>query len=204
MSINLSKKQTALAVAVAIMVMFLFFILGSHSVEPAVEVQEVVKYVEVIPENNFDTSILESWDGDFSDGKIRMIGAWLYGQDNNGDPIVVDEKGELYSYYVDKYNNMEKSLGEYKKLERTFAEFDKCEVASMLVLKDYFGFARIRLMRFVDKARTYFKGASWKLYEEQIKYLEKLCHKKFTEFKAVKGGKGVLWYGEGEAYGNQA
>ena len=97
MSINLSKKQTALAVVVAVMIMFLFFILGSHSVEPAVEVQEVVKYVEVIPENNFDTSVLESWDGDFSDGKIRMIGAWLYGQDNNGDPIVIDEKGELWT-----------------------------------------------------------------------------------------------------------
>ena len=115
-----------------------------------------------------------------------------------------DEKGELYSYYVDKYNDMKKSLTEYKKLERTFEEFDKCEVASMLVLKDYFGFARIRLMRFVEKARTYFKGASWRLYEEQIKYLEKLCHKKFTEFKAVKGGKGVLWYGEGEACGTKA
>ena len=97
MSINLSKKQTALAVVAAVMVMFLFFILGSHSVEPAVEVQEVVKYVEVIPENNFDTSILESWDGDFSDGKIHMIGAWLYGHDNNGDPIVIDEKGELWT-----------------------------------------------------------------------------------------------------------
>ena len=97
MSINLSKKQTALAVVVAIMVMFLFFVLGSHSVEPIVEVQEAVKYVEVIPQENFDTSVLESWDGDFSDGKIRMIGAWLYGQDNNGDPIVVDEKGELWT-----------------------------------------------------------------------------------------------------------
>ena len=97
MSINLSKKQAALVVVVAIMVMFLFFILGSHSIEPAVEVQEVVKYVEVIPQENFDTSVLESWDGDFSDGKICMIGAWLYGQDNNGDPIVIDEKGELWT-----------------------------------------------------------------------------------------------------------
>lgn len=97
MSINLSKKQAALAVVAAIMVMFLFFILGSHSVEPIVEVQEAVKYVEVIPQENFDTSVLESWDGDFSDGKIRMIGAWLYGHDNNGDPIVVDEKGELWT-----------------------------------------------------------------------------------------------------------
>ena len=73
MSINLSKKQAALAVVAAVMVMVLSFVLGSHSVEPAVEVQEVVKYVEVIPENNFDTSILESWDGDFSDGKLRMV-----------------------------------------------------------------------------------------------------------------------------------
>ena len=97
MSINLSKKQAALAVVAAIMVMGLSFVLGSQSVEPIVEVQEAVKYVEVIPQENFDTSVLESWDGDFSDGKIRMIGAWLYGQDNNGDPIVVDEKGELWT-----------------------------------------------------------------------------------------------------------
>ena len=97
MSINLSKKQAALAVVAAIMVMGLSFVLGSHSVEPIVEVQEAVKYVEVIPENNFDTSVLESWDGDFSDGKIRMIGAWVDGQDNNGDPIVIDEKGELWT-----------------------------------------------------------------------------------------------------------
>ena len=97
MSINLSKKQAALAAIAAVMVMGLSFVLGSHSVEPIVEVQEAVKYVEVIPQENFDTSVLESWDGDFSDGKIRMIGAWLYGQDNNGDPIVIDEKGELWT-----------------------------------------------------------------------------------------------------------
>ena len=63
MSINLSKKQAALAVVAAIMVMGLSFVLGSHSVEPIVEVQEAVKYVEVIPQENFDTSVLESWDG---------------------------------------------------------------------------------------------------------------------------------------------
>ena len=99
MSINLTNKQFGLAVVVAVMVMVLSFVLGSHSVkvEPVVEVQEVVKYVEVIPEENFDTSVLENWGGDFSDGKIRMIGAWLYGQDNNGDPIVVDEKNELWT-----------------------------------------------------------------------------------------------------------
>ena len=106
MSINLTNKQFGLAVVVAVMVMVLSFVLGSHSVkvEPVVEVQEVVKYVEVIPEENFDTSVLESWEGDFSDGKIRMIGAWLYGQDNEGNPIVVDERGELWTlsgYEVD-------------------------------------------------------------------------------------------------------
>ena len=95
MSINLSKKQTALAVVAVVLAMACSFILGTHKAETVVE--EVVKYVEVIPENNFDTSILESWDGDFSDGKIRMIGAWLYGHDNNGDPIVIDEKGELWT-----------------------------------------------------------------------------------------------------------
>lgn len=58
---------------------------------------EVVKYVEVKTEENFDTSVLETWGGDFSDGKIRMIGAWLYGQDNEGNPIVIDERNELWT-----------------------------------------------------------------------------------------------------------
>lgn len=100
MSINLTNKQLALATVAAIMLMVLSFVLGIHSVEmpePIIEEKEVVKYVEVIPEENFDTSVLENWDGDFSDGQIRMIGAWLYGQDNNGDPIVIDELGELWT-----------------------------------------------------------------------------------------------------------
>ena len=111
MSINLTNKQFGLAVVAAVMMMVLSFVLGSHSVkvEPVVEVQEIVKYVEVIPEENFDTSVLESWEGDFSDGKIRMIGAWLYGQDNEGNPIVVDERGELWTlsgYEVDSEDFM--------------------------------------------------------------------------------------------------
>ena len=58
---------------------------------------EVVKYVEVQTEENFDVSVLENWGGDFSDGKIRMMGAWLYGQDNEGNPIVIDEQNELWT-----------------------------------------------------------------------------------------------------------
>ena len=87
-----TKVQVGLALIIA---MLAGAILGVVCA-PVTEV-EVVKYVEVIPEENFDVSILENWGGDFSDGKIRMIGAWLYGQDNNGDPIVIDENGELWT-----------------------------------------------------------------------------------------------------------
>ena len=93
--VTFDKKNFVLAVAFVILAMICSFVLGTHNAEPVVE--EVVKYVEIIPENNFDTSTLESWDGDFSDGKIRMIGAWLYGHDNNSNPIVIDENGELWT-----------------------------------------------------------------------------------------------------------
>ena len=65
--------------------------------EVTTEVIETVKYVEVIPDNIFDTSSIESWEGDFTSGKIRMVGAWLYGKDNSGNPIVIDEKNELWT-----------------------------------------------------------------------------------------------------------
>ena len=93
--VTFDKKNFVLAFAFVIFAMFCSFVLGTQGAEPVVE--EVVKYVEIIPENNFDTSTLESWDGDFSDGKIRMIGAWLYGHDNNSNPIVIDENGELWT-----------------------------------------------------------------------------------------------------------
>lgn len=93
--VTFDKKNFVLAVIFVMVAMACSFVLGTHGAEPVVE--EVVKYVEIIPENNFDTSTLESWDGDFSDGKIRMIGAWLYGHDNNSNPIVIDENGELWT-----------------------------------------------------------------------------------------------------------
>ena len=100
MSINLTNKQFYMGLSAAVLALVLSFVLVQHYVEapePVIEVQENVKYVEVIPEENFDVSVLENWEGDFSDGKIRMIGAWLYGHDNNGAPIVIDEKGELWT-----------------------------------------------------------------------------------------------------------
>lgn len=58
----------------------------------AVEQEPVVKYVEVIKQGGFDTSIIESqWCGGFSDGTIRMVGAWRY-----ADGVVEDEQGQLW------------------------------------------------------------------------------------------------------------
>ena len=100
MSINLSNKQAAAAILCAIVVIFGAFFLGKAArdeVEPVVEVVETTKYVEVIPDMPFDTSILEEWEGDFNSGKIRMIGASLYGTDVNGNPIIIDEHNEFWT-----------------------------------------------------------------------------------------------------------
>lgn len=95
---KMTNKQFILLAVEFCVAMALSFVLGTTVVkEPEVEIQEVVKYVEVIQHGNFDTSVLDGWDGDFSDGKIRMVGATSYGQDNNGDPIIIDEKGELWT-----------------------------------------------------------------------------------------------------------
>lgn len=71
------------------------YFVGVNSVKPIEK--EVVKYVELIPQQKFDTTILEAWEGDFSNGQIRMIGAWYYGTDRNGAPIVIDELNELWT-----------------------------------------------------------------------------------------------------------
>jgi hypothetical protein len=99
MNITINRNQFVLATILIMMTMVVSFVLGTKSVEPEVVtvVEETTKYVEVIPEEDFDVSVLEEWGGDFSEGKIRMIGAWLYGRDNNGDPIVIDERNELWT-----------------------------------------------------------------------------------------------------------
>ena len=57
-----------------------------------VEQEPVVKYVEVIKDEPFDTSIIEAqWCGGFYDGTIRMVGAWWY-----ADGVVEDEMGQLW------------------------------------------------------------------------------------------------------------
>ena len=54
--------------------------------------EPVIKYVEVVQENAFDTSVIEQeWCGGFTDGTIRMVGAWWY-----ADGVVEDEQGQLW------------------------------------------------------------------------------------------------------------
>ena len=66
------------------------YVIGTRSVEP--ETVEVVKYVEVQKEQAFDTTPIEqAWCGGFTDGTVRMVGAWWY-----ADGVVEDEQGQLW------------------------------------------------------------------------------------------------------------
>ena len=60
------------------------------------DAEPVVKYVEVVSEQMFDTSVIEAqWCGDFTEGTIRMVGAWHY-----ADGVVEDEQGQLWGIDV--------------------------------------------------------------------------------------------------------
>lgn len=61
------------------------------------ETVEVVKYVEVQEEQMFDTTPIEqAWCGGFTDGTVRMVGAWWY-----ADGVVEDEQGQLWGIEQD-------------------------------------------------------------------------------------------------------
>jgi hypothetical protein len=52
--------------------------------------------VEVVQQDAFDTSVIEQeWCGGFTDGTIRMVGAWWY-----ADGVVEDEQGQLWGIDV--------------------------------------------------------------------------------------------------------
>ena len=66
------------------------YVIGMRSATP--EPVEVVKYVEVQKEQAFDTTPIEqAWCGGFTDGTVRMVGAWWY-----ADGVVEDEQGQLW------------------------------------------------------------------------------------------------------------
>ena len=75
----------------ALVGMMILFAAGCFKPEP--EQVEVIKYVEVIQEQKFDTSIIESnWCGGADEGTIRMLGAWWF-----ADGVVEDEQGQLWA-----------------------------------------------------------------------------------------------------------
>lgn len=79
----------------------------------------------------------------------------------------------------------------YKKFKRTYYEFQKSEVASMLVLHDVFGFRRIRLQRFIETLRVrYDTGIDD--HQKKMDYLEKLCKTQFKEFNPIRHGRGIF------------
>ena len=86
---NYSETTIAITLAIAMAVSgFIGYLCGNNN-EPA---EPVVKYVEVVQENAFDTSVIEQeWCGGFTDGTIRMVGAWWY-----ADGVVEDEQGQLW------------------------------------------------------------------------------------------------------------
>lgn len=45
--------------------------------------------------SHIDTSAIESWDGDFSSGNIRMVGAWVKGYEGN-TVLIEDETGNIW------------------------------------------------------------------------------------------------------------
>lgn len=88
---NFNYSETTIAITLAIVMVvsgFIGYLCGNNN-EPA---EPVVKYVEVVQENAFDTSVIEQeWCGGFEDGTVRMVGAWWY-----ADGVVEDEQGQLW------------------------------------------------------------------------------------------------------------
>lgn len=97
---NTQRYLTTIVVALAAMVLG---VLAGRDLAPIQEV-EVVKYVEVVEQDAFDTSIIEAqWCGGFEDGTVRMVGAWWY-----ADGVVEDEQGQLWG--IDQEVSMEDFL----------------------------------------------------------------------------------------------
>lgn len=88
---NMTNTQRYLATIVMVLAAMVLGVLAGRDLAPIQEV-EVVKYVEVVEQDAFDTSIIEAqWCGGFEDGTVRMVGAWWY-----ADGVVEDEQGQLW------------------------------------------------------------------------------------------------------------
>lgn len=90
---TINNKTYYVALSVGLLIIFAIisgYVIGEHRATP--EPVEVVKYVEIQEEQMFDTtSIEQAWCGGFTDGTVRMVGAWWY-----ADGVVEDEQGQLW------------------------------------------------------------------------------------------------------------
>ncbi len=87
-----NKNNIYVEILIGMLCCIALFVLGWEMKPADIQEVEVTKYVEVVKQNNFDTSIIErEWCGDFEDGIIRMVGAWWY-----ADGVVEDEQGQLW------------------------------------------------------------------------------------------------------------
>ena len=100
---NMTNTQRYLVTIVMVLAAMILGVLAGRDLAPIQEV-EVVKYVEVVEQDAFDTSIIEAqWCGGFEDGTVRMVGAWWY-----ADGVVEDEQGQLWG--IDQEVSMEDFL----------------------------------------------------------------------------------------------
>ena len=98
--INWYSVATTFFTAMGAMLVILMILFAGGCFDTAsagqVEQEPIVKCVEVQKEQMFDTSIIEAqWCGGFTDGTIRMVGAWWY-----ADGVVEDEQGHLWGIDV--------------------------------------------------------------------------------------------------------
>ena len=99
----MTNTQRYLTTIVMVLAAMVLGVLAGRDLAPVQEV-EVTKYVEVVKQDGFDTSIIEAqWCGGFSDGQVRMVGAWWY-----ADGVVEDEQGQLWG--IDQEVSMEDFL----------------------------------------------------------------------------------------------
>ena len=76
-------------------------------------------------------------------------------------------------YYLNKIEgkNAYQAMHGYKKHQRRYQELQNSEIASMLVLHDYFGFRIKRIRRFIETIRAKY-DTGIKSYMEYLEYLE--------------------------------
>ena len=61
----------------------------------ALAVSHPMTVAEAKAPSHIDTSAIEMWDGDFSSGNIRMVGAWVKGYEDN-TVLIEDETGNIW------------------------------------------------------------------------------------------------------------